>query len=125
MVDCACDEEADIVVLPPNEKPVKEPPVPEGVAVLATPKPVKELAAEAELVGAGAEVVVVVAEELLKLKLGSAVVEAAEAVVVLAAGVETLVVVTVENKGAVDVLKDSEVGFVAAEEAALLKLKEG
>ncbi|KAK9202532.1 hypothetical protein WN944_017743 [Citrus x changshan-huyou] len=108
-----------------NEKPVKELVVPEEVAVLAVPKPVKELVVEAaELAGAEVKAVVIAAEEELTLKLGNAAVEAAGAVVVLAAGAEALVVVTVENNGAVDIPNDNEVGFVAVEVVALLKLNE-
>lgn len=113
-VDCSCDEEAGAVGLLDNEKPVKELVVPEEAVVLAVPKPVKEL------VGAGVEAVVVAAEEELTLKLGNA----AGAAVVLAAAVEALVVVTVENNGAVAVLNDNKVGFVAVEVVALLKLNE-
>lgn len=122
---CGCDEEAGAVGLLANEKPVKELVVPEEAAVLVEPKPVKELAVEAaEIAGAEVEAVVVEAEKELTLKLGNAVVEAAGAVVVLAAGAEALVVVTVENNGAVDVPNDDEVGFVAVEVVALLKLNE-
>lgn len=124
-VDCGCDEDAGAIGLLANEKPVKELVVPEEVAVLAVPKPVKELVVEAaELAGAEVKAVVIAAEEELTLKLGNATVEAAGAVVVLAAGAEALVVVTVENNGAVDIPNDNEVGFVAVEVVALLKLNE-
>lgn len=119
-VDCGCDEDAGAIGLLANEKPVKELVVPEEVAVLAVPKPVKELVVEAAEVKA----VVIAAEEEFTLKLGNATVEAAGAVVVLAAGAEALVVVTVENNGAVDIPNDNEVGFVAVEVVALLKLNE-
>lgn len=120
-VDCSCDEEAGAVGLLDNEKPVKELVVPEEAVVLAVPKPVKELVVEAaELAGAGVEAVVVAAEEEITLKLGNA----AGAAVVLAAAVEALVVVTVENNAAVDVLNDNKVGFAAVEVVALLKLNE-
>ncbi|GAY41878.1 hypothetical protein CUMW_062730 [Citrus unshiu] len=118
-------EDAGAIGLLANEKPVKELVVPEEVAVLAVPKPVKELVVEAaELAGAEVKAVVIAAEEELTLKLGNATVEAAGAVVVLAAGAEALVVVTVENNGAVDIPNDNEVGFVAVEVVALLKLNE-
>lgn len=124
-VNCGCDEDAGAIGLLANEKPVKELVVPEEVAVLAVPKPVKELVVEAaELAGAEVKAVVIAAEEELTLKLGNATVEAAGAVVVLAAGAEALVVVTVENNGAVDIPNDNEVGFVAVEVVALLKLNE-
>lgn len=124
-VDCGCDEDTGAIGLLANEKPVKELVVPEEVAVLAVPKPVKELVVEAaELAGAEVKAVVIAAEEELTLKLGNAAVEAAGAVVVLAAGAEALVVVTVENNGAVDIPNDNEVGFVAVEVVALLKLNE-
>lgn len=120
-VDCSCDEEAGAVGLLGNEKPIKELVFPEEAVVLAVPKPVKELVVEAaELAGAGVEAVVVAAEEELTLKLGNA----AGAAVVLAAAEEALVVVTVENNGAVGVLNDNKVGFVAVEVVALLKLNE-
>lgn len=124
-VDCGCDVDAGTIGLLANEKSVKELVVPEEVAVLAVPKPVKELVVEAaELAGAEVKAVVIAAEEELTLKLGNATVEAAGAVVVLAAGAEALVVVTVENNGAVDIPNDNEVGFVAVEVVALLKLNE-
>lgn len=124
-VDCGCDVDAGTIGLLANEKSVKELVVPEEVAVLAVPKPVKELVVEAaELAGAEVKAVVIAAEEELTLKLGNAAVEAAGAVVVLAAGAEALVVVTVENNGAVDIPNDNEVGFVAVEVVALLKLNE-
>lgn len=124
-VDCGCDEDAGAIGLLANEKPVKELVVPEEVAGMAVPKPVKELVVEAaELAGAEVKAVVIAAEEELTLKLGNATVEAAGAVVVLAAGAEALVVVTVENNGAVDIPNDNEVGFVAVEVVALLKLNE-
>lgn len=132
MVDCACDK-AGVVVLVDNEKPVKEPLDPVEAAVLLTPNPEKELVVIAELPVAVVEAVV--AAEELKLKEGTAGVVAAEeaaVAVVVVAGVEAVVVVIVENKDAEDVPNDKDVGFAAgvleavvAEEAALLKLKEG
>lgn len=134
-MDCVCEAEAGVAVLVDNENPVKEPVVPEEVDELLVPKPVKELVVVATVEVAGADVEAwVAAWEELTPKAGTAGVEAEaeDAAVLAAAGVAAEVVVTVENKGAVEVPKESEVGFaidagvvegVAAEEA-LLKVNE-
>jgi hypothetical protein len=107
VVECDCKGEAGVNCLL-NEKPVKDPAAPEEAAELA--------AATVEAL--------VAAEEELTPNAGKAN-EACVAVVVVplllvAGGVEALVVVTVENGGAVDVPKDREEAFaVGAVETAV------
>lgn len=105
----AWDDEAAVNDLVGNDK---ETMALDEAAVLVTPKPVNELAAPEE-VAEGAEDAAmdkVVAAEELKLKAGM---EKDGCAVLVAAGVEALVVVTVENKGATEVENDREVGFAA------------
>ncbi|KAK8481826.1 hypothetical protein V6N11_008454 [Hibiscus sabdariffa] len=111
-VGCACEDEAGVDGFVDEEKPEKEPELPNVVAAFVTPNPVKGLTAAdvvAELAGAADEAVAAEDEEL-KLKAGN---DGVGAVVVLAAGVEA-VVVTVENNGADDDPKDKDDGFDTA-----------
>ena len=116
-MDCACEDEAGVDGFVDKEKPEKEPELPVVATAFVTPNPLKELTTAeeaAEPAGAADEEAVVAEDEELKLNAGNARVEA---VVVLAAVVEAVVVVTVENNGTDDVPKDKEVGFdVAAPE---------
>ncbi|KAJ7962077.1 hypothetical protein O6P43_017351 [Quillaja saponaria] len=132
VLDTAGDEEADVDVLIDNEKaptelvvpedavglvtpkPEAEPVAPETVAVLVKPKPVKDpvLPEEvAELAGAVVETVIA-DDEAVATNAG----KEEDWIELLEAGVEVVVVVTVENNGAADVAKVKEVGFEAEEE---------
>lgn len=104
MLDTASVDEADVDALVEKEKPVAELVVPEGAVVLVTLKPaLPEEAAEL----AGIAVEAVLAEEVTP-NAGTEV----DWVVLLDAGVETVVVVTVENRGAAEVVNEKVV-FVA------------
>ncbi|KAF3440061.1 hypothetical protein FNV43_RR18339 [Rhamnella rubrinervis] len=106
-VDCAGIEEAGVEVLVDNEKFGEELAAPVEAVVLVTPKPVNDAVVpdEAAETGATVEALAVTAEEVApKPKAGT---EKEDDVVLLEGVVEALVVVTVENTGATDVVNDN------------------